>query len=115
MSVEMMFCPRCGKAEQLPETYCRQCGLFLSDLSKPAKRERPPEEHLRANKILNSLTIVVSFTLAIVRYSILGFRSDRHPLIYSNISRRPTIEQIHTYYGFFPLAHNQLFFSSSNT
>lgn len=82
MSIETMFCPRCGKAEQLPETYCRQCGLLLPDLSKPAKRERPPEEHLKANKVLNSLTIVVSFTLAILLYLILGFRPDTHPLIY---------------------------------
>lgn len=77
-----MFCPRCGKAEQLPETYCRQCGLFLPDLSKPFKRERPPEEHLKANTVLSILTIVASFTLAILLYAILGFRSNTHPLIY---------------------------------
>lgn len=77
-----MFCPRCGKAEQLPETYCRQCGIFLPDLSKPVKRERPPEEHLKANTVLNLLTIIVSFTLSILLYSFFGFRSDTHPLIY---------------------------------
>ncbi len=74
-----MFCPRCGKAEQLPETYCRQCGLFLPDLSKPVKRELPPEEHLKANTVLNSLTIIVSFTLSILLF---GFRPGTHPLIY---------------------------------
>lgn len=77
-----MFCPRCGKAEQLSETYCRQCGLFLPDLSKPVKRERPPEEHLRANTVLNLLTIIASFTLAILLYAFFGFRSGTHPLIY---------------------------------
>ncbi|MGH9970340.1 MAG: hypothetical protein ACREBG_21465, partial [Pyrinomonadaceae bacterium] len=77
-----MFCPRCGKAEQLPESYCRQCGLFLPDLSKPVKRERPPEEHLKANTVLNLLTIIVSFTLSILLYALLGFRSSTHPLIY---------------------------------
>lgn len=74
-----MFCPRCGKAEQLPETFCRQCGLFLPDLSKPVKRELPPEEHLKANTVLNSLTIIVSFTLSILLF---GFRPGTHPLIY---------------------------------
>lgn len=74
-----MYCPRCGKAEQLPETYCRQCGLFLPDLSKPVKRELPPEEHLKANTVLNSLTIIVSFTLSILLF---GFRPGTHPLIY---------------------------------
>jgi hypothetical protein len=77
-----MFCPRCGKAEQLPETYCRQCGVFLPDLAKLAKREQPPEDHLKANTILNLMTIIVSFTLSILLYTILGFRPDTHPLIY---------------------------------
>ena len=77
-----MFCPRCGKAEQLPEAYCRQCGLFLPDLSKPAKHERPPEEHLKANTVLSVLTIATSFILAILLYAFFGFRENTHPLIY---------------------------------
>jgi hypothetical protein len=75
-----MYCPRCGKAEQVPETFCRQCGLFLPDLSKPAKRETPAEEHLKANTVLNSLTILVSFTLSILLFAIIP---DKHPLIYA--------------------------------
>ena len=77
-----MFCPRCGKAEQMPETYCRQCGLFLPDLSKPFKRESPPEEHLKANTVLSVMTIVASFTLSFLLFLVLGFRSFTHPLIY---------------------------------
>jgi len=77
-----MFCPRCGKAEQLPESYCRQCGLFLPDLAKPTKRESPPEEHLKANTVLSLLTITASFTLAILLYAFFGFRPNTHPLIY---------------------------------
>jgi hypothetical protein len=78
-----MFCPRCGKAEQIPETYCRQCGLYLFDFSKPRKRERPPEEHLKANTVLSVMTIVASFTLSFLLFLILGFRSFTHPLIYA--------------------------------
>ena len=77
-----MYCPRCGRAEQLPETFCRQCGLFLPNLSKPVKREIPPEEHLKANTVLNSLTIVVSFTLSIL---LLASVPDKHPLIYVTV------------------------------
>src|SRR5438105_2494150 len=80
-----MFCPRCGKAEQMPETYCRQCGLFLPALSKPVKRELPPEEHLKANTVLSALTIIASFTLSILLYAVLGFRSNTHPLIYVTV------------------------------
>ena len=74
-----MYCPRCGRAEQVPETFCRQCGLFLRDLSKPVRREIPPEEHLKANTVLNALTIVVSFALSILLFAIVP---DKHPLIY---------------------------------
>jgi hypothetical protein len=75
-----MYCPRCGKPEQAPETFCRQCGLFLPDLSKPVKRELPPEDHLKANTVLNSLTIIVSFTLSFLLFAIVP---DKHPLIYA--------------------------------
>lgn len=75
-----MYCPRCGKAEQSPETFCRQCGLFLPDLSKPLKRELPPEDHLKANTVLNALTIIVSFTLSILLFAI---KPGTHPLIYA--------------------------------
>jgi len=78
-----MFCPRCGKPEQLPDSYCRQCGLFLPDLSNLVNRELPPEDHLKANTVLSALTIIVSFTLSILLFAILGSRSDTHPLIYA--------------------------------
>ena len=74
-----MYCPRCGKAEQTPESFCRQCGLFLPDLSKPLKRELPPEDHLKANSVLSALTISVSFTLSFLLFAILP---SPHPLIY---------------------------------
>ena len=77
-----MFCPKCGNADQVPETYCRQCGVFLPDLSKPVKREQPPEQHLKVNTVLSLMTVIVSFTLAILLYIFFGFRSDTHPMIY---------------------------------
>lgn len=77
-----MFCPKCGKADQLPETYCRQCGIFLPDLSKPVKKNQTPEEHVQVNLVLNAMTVVACFTLAILLYSMLAFRQNTHPLIY---------------------------------
>ena len=78
-----MFCPKCGKADQSAETYCRQCGTFLPDLTKPAKREPPPEENIKVNTVLSMMTVIVSFTLAILLYIFLGFRETTHPLIYA--------------------------------
>ncbi len=77
-----MFCPKCGKADQLSETYCRQCGVFLPDLSKPVKREHPPEEHIKVNTVLSLMTVIVSFTLAILLYALMGFRPGTHPMVY---------------------------------
>jgi hypothetical protein len=56
--------------------------VFLPDLSKPVKREIPPEAHLKANTVLNSLTIIVSFTLSFLLCAIIP---DKHPLIYVTV------------------------------
>src|SRR5262245_42195017 len=77
-----MFCPKCGKADQAPQTYCRQCGIFLPDLDKDNRPKNTPEEHVKANAILSLLTIIASFTMAALLYSILGFKQDTHFLIY---------------------------------
>jgi len=77
-----MFCPKCGTADQLPETYCRQCGIFLPDLGKKSKTRTSPEEHVKVNTVFSSMTIVTCFTLAILLYAMLGFRENTHPLIY---------------------------------
>lgn len=77
-----MFCPKCGKSDQSPETYCRQCGVFLPDLSKPLRREQPPEEHIKVNSVLSLMTVIVSFTLAILLYVLMGFRPETHPMVY---------------------------------
>ena len=78
-----MFCPKCGKSDQSPETYCRQCGVFLPDLSKPLKSNHTPEEHVTANIVLTSMTIVVCFTLATLLFAMLGPLENTHPLIYA--------------------------------
>ena len=77
-----MYCPKCGKADQIAETYCRQCGIYLPDLDKPGKAPQSPFEHVRVNAILSGMTIVACFTLAILLYAMLAFRPDTHPLIY---------------------------------
>lgn len=64
-----MFCPKCGNPDQQPETFCRRCGTFLPDFDKQTKREISPEEHLKANSVLNVMTAVASLTLAILLYA----------------------------------------------
>ena len=64
-----MFCPKCGKSEKSAETYCRQCGTFLPDLSKPFVAITKPEEHVTANLVLGSMTVVTCLTLAVLLYA----------------------------------------------
>lgn len=63
-----MFCPSCGKSDQIENTFCRNCGKFLPDFDNLKKREISPEEHLKANSVLNIMTAIVSLTLAILLY-----------------------------------------------
>ncbi|HEY8562713.1 MAG TPA: hypothetical protein VIL74_20215 [Pyrinomonadaceae bacterium] len=77
-----MFCPKCGKADQAPETYCRQCGGFLPDFEKALKKPTPPEEHLKANAVLSFLTGFASLILSILLFLVFKNYPDPHPIIY---------------------------------
>ena len=75
-----MFCPKCGNPDQSAETYCRQCGTFQPDLSKPVKKETKPEEHIKVNSVLSLMTVIVSLTLAILIYVFVGSGLDTRVL-----------------------------------
>lgn len=78
-----MYCPKCGTADQLPETYCRRCGIFLPDLDKQKRKAQTPMQNVNANAVLSAMTVVTCLTLAVLLYVILGFQDDTHPLIYA--------------------------------
>lgn len=80
-----MFCPNCGKENQNPNTYCRQCGAFLPDFDKIKKKEISPETHLLANTVLNIMSGVVSITLAILLYAFYLGKRDTSPIIYITV------------------------------
>lgn len=66
-----MFCPKCGKSEQQSETYCRQCGEFLTDLNKNnnlAFGGNTPEKQIKTNLFLNLLSAIVSICSALTLY-----------------------------------------------
>jgi hypothetical protein len=76
-----MFCPKCGAPSQKPETFCRQCGIFLPDFDKLISKETPPEEHLKANSVLNYMSAIVSGTLAILLWAFFAGRENSPLLI----------------------------------
>ncbi len=79
---EFMYCPKCGKSDQSPETYCRQCGIYLTDFEKLAKKETSPEDHIKANAFLNLLTAITSLTLAILLYTMFLGKEDTPVIIF---------------------------------
>jgi hypothetical protein len=80
-----MFCPKCGKADQQENSYCRQCGEFLPDLSRKGKLVfggDTPEEQIRTNLFLNLLSAVVGLILTILLYSTFFGRPNTPPIIF---------------------------------
>lgn len=78
----LMFCPNCSKGEQKPESFCRRCGKFLPDFERAGRRQITPQEHLKANSILNVMTAIASLTLAILLYVIFLGKADTPVIIY---------------------------------
>ena len=66
---KIMFCPSCGKAEQVPESYCRNCGEFLADFSGKSYLlnkllgGQTPEKQVTVNMIINLVTALISALL----------------------------------------------------
>jgi len=63
-----MYCLKCGKPDQTPESFCRQCGTLLPDPDKLTNTRVSPNQHLTANIVLSSMTTIISFTLAALLY-----------------------------------------------
>ena len=79
-----MFCPNCGNADQKENSYCRQCGEFLPDFSQKNKLAfggNTPEEQIRINLVLNLMSAIVSFALAMILFVTFGFFSPQAPPI----------------------------------
>lgn len=77
-----MFCHNCGKSDQSENTYCRRCGIFLPDFTKPEKREISPEEHIKYNIVLSFMTIVVGLALSVLLFSFFLGKENTPALIY---------------------------------
>jgi hypothetical protein len=77
-----MFCPKCGKADQEENTYCRQCGVFLPEFTKESKRVISPEEHIKYNIVLDVMTIAVSLTLSVLLFSFFLGKENTPVLIF---------------------------------
>ena len=71
-----MFCPKCGKGEQTPDSYCRNCGDFLVDATNNASLTNRmlgisnPDKQLKFALTINLVTAIVS---GLLLFSLMGY------------------------------------------
>lgn len=74
-----MFCPKCGTREQSPESYCRNCGVWLVDPEANASifRKSTPEQQIRKIRTLEVISIGMSLTSVAIIFAYLSAGLDR--------------------------------------
>src|SRR5215203_4420569 len=82
-----MFCPKCGKSEQSPDSYCRSCGEFLTDLSAKSYLNTllggaSPRAQIRLNLIINTVTGLAAALL-------LGFLNGHYDALHTRTGEDP--------------------------
>jgi hypothetical protein len=95
-----MFCPKCGKSDQSPETYCRQCGTFLPDFDKGLRKATSPQEHLKINSVFSVMSAAGSLTLVVLLHYFFTGREGTPILIYATTGFLTTMAawQIQTFW-----------------
>jgi hypothetical protein len=95
-----MFCPNCGKSEQLPDSYCRSCGEFLTDFSGKAYLINKilggstPDAQVNVNLTINVVTTITSILL-------LGFLNGYYDSLYARTGQTapPVIYLVYIFLG----------------
>ena len=83
-----MFCPKCGKGEQTPDSYCRSCGEFLTDYSAKSYLINrllggaSPKAQIKLNLGINIVTGLASAFL-------LGFLNGHYDALYVRTGETP--------------------------
>ncbi len=76
-----MFCPKCGNSGQAPDSYCRQCGEWLPDLSSGhgvGRFRRSSREHkVRKMRVLQFVSIGLSLASTAMIISFLSGSLDK--------------------------------------
>jgi hypothetical protein len=83
-----MFCPKCGKGEQAPDSYCRSCGEFLTDFSAKSYLINrllggaSPKSQIKLNLAINVATGLASAFL-------LGFLNGHYDAMFEKTGEAP--------------------------
>ena len=92
-----MFCPKCGKGEQAPDSYCRNCGEFLVDATDDASLMNRmlgisnPEKQLKFALTVDLVTAIVS---GLLLFALMGYFDGAYNSITEqttrNLEKHPT-------------------------
>lgn len=67
-----MFCPNCGKSEQIENSYCRRCGEFLNYSNKHSALSfggNSPQQNVNTINILSLIAAFISLFAGIWMYA----------------------------------------------
>ena len=72
---KMLFCSKCGAADQSAESYCKRCGDWVPDVDALTRRglfrKRTREEKLRKMRVLEMVSAGLSLTSAAIIAAVL--------------------------------------------
>ena len=83
-----MFCPNCGKGDQQPAGYCRQCGTLQPDPQHPFYFPHLSRSAVRTSTVANAAAALMAFIVAFVLYTVvlgIGGGSIVHLLAWASI------------------------------
>src|SRR5262245_11320033 len=77
-----MYCPKCGKPDQTPDSYCRSCGVFILDPTNNSSLMNrvfgisDPQKQVKFTLTIDLITAIVS---ALLLFFMMGyFDATRH-------------------------------------
>jgi len=76
-----MYCPKCGNPEQAAGAYCRNCGVYLFDASKPVESTRWSGETINVPTFVSAFRVAVCFVAAIALYAVVGWQPGANRII----------------------------------
>jgi F0F1-type ATP synthase assembly protein I len=96
-----MFCPKCGKGEQIPDSYCRSCGDYLVDSSSNASLMNRflgisnPERQVKFTVTIDLVTAIVSGLLV---FFLMGYFDATYAK--TGIRTPPIVYLVYLFLGF---------------
>ena len=99
-----MFCPKCGKGEQTPDSYCRSCGDFLTDAGNSTSLMTRilgisnPEKQVKFTLTIDLVTAIVS---GLLLFFLMGYFDGAYAK--TGIPAPPIVYLVYVFLGFVSL------------